>query len=150
MLQFTEYNSSNQPKKQEELAIIRFLFNELGSYGDPEHHIQKAVDYALGRNYKPGGFVLVTKEAENIVSAVVINETGMEDYIPENILVYIATDQNQRGKGIGKKVMQEVIARTKGNIALHIDSNNPARRLYERLGFEVKYLEMRLTKESKI
>jgi hypothetical protein len=37
---------------------------------------------------------------ENEISgAVVVNQTGMKDYIPENILVYIATDKNHRGKG---------------------------------------------------
>lgn len=146
MLQFIKYNPTHLPEKNEEQAVVSFLFKELGSYGDPEHHIQKAIDYALGKNGKRGGFVLVVKENQQLVSAVVINKTGMDGYIPENILVYIATAQNQRGKGIGKKVMQEVITRTRGDIALHVDADNPARKLYERFGFTNKYLEMRLEK----
>jgi ribosomal protein S18 acetylase RimI-like enzyme len=31
----------------------------------------------------------------------------MKDFIPENILVYIAVDNSQRGKGYGKKLMQK-------------------------------------------
>ncbi len=42
-----------------------------------------------------------------MVGAVVVNGTGMEGYIPENILVYIATHKVSRGKGIGKKLMEE-------------------------------------------
>jgi len=67
----------------------------------------------------------------------------MKEYIPENILVYIAVDGSQRGKGIGKKLMQEVMNTIKGSLALHVESDNPAKKLYEKLGFTNKYLEMR-------
>ena len=70
----------------------------------------------------------------------------MDGYIPENILVYIATDANQRGKGIGKALMQHAIDNAQGNIALHVEPDNPAIKLYEKLGFTNKYLEMRLNK----
>ena len=76
--------------------------------------------------------------------AVVVNDTKMGGYIPQNILVYIAVDAAQRGKGIGKKLMQEAIANATGGIALHVEPDNPAKRLYESLGFTNKYLEMRL------
>jgi ribosomal protein S18 acetylase RimI-like enzyme len=68
----------------------------------------------------------------------------MEGYIPENILVYIAVDGSQRGKGIGKTLMQKAISLAQGDIALHVEPDNPARHLYEKLGFTNKYLEMRL------
>ena len=70
----------------------------------------------------------------------------MEGYIPENILVYIATDKNHRGKGIGSKLMDAAIEHTQGDIALHVEPDNPARKLYERCGFTNKYLEMRRVK----
>jgi len=70
----------------------------------------------------------------------------MKDYIPENILVYIAINNSQRGKGYGKKLMEKAISSVEGNIALHVEPNNPAKALYEKLGFTNKYLEMRLIK----
>ena len=82
------------------------------------------------------------------LGAVVTNKTGMKGYIPENILVYIAVDPNQRGNGTGKALMESVIKSTDGDIALHVEPENPARRLYERLGFTNKYVEMRLHKEG--
>jgi [ribosomal protein S18]-alanine N-acetyltransferase len=93
-----------------------------------------------------GGFVVAARENGKIVGAVVINKTGMSGYIPENILVYIAVDASQRGKGVGKKLMKTAIDLAKGDIALHVEPDNPAKKLYESLGFTNKYLEMRLKK----
>jgi ribosomal protein S18 acetylase RimI-like enzyme len=63
-------------------------------------------------------------------------------------LVYIAVDKQYRGKGIGKQLMQEVMQQTNGGIALHVEPDNPAKFLYEKLGFTNKYLEMRYVHPS--
>ena len=89
---------------------------------------------------------MLLQEEDRIKGAVVINRTGMNGYIPENILVYIAIDKNSRGEGLGKRLMQEVIEHADGDIALHVEANNPAKILYEKLGFTNPYLEMRLKK----
>lgn len=75
-----------------------------------------------------------------------VNRTGMEGYIPENILVYIAVDNSQRGKGYGKSLMNKAIEIADGDVALHVEKDNPARFLYEKVGFTNPYLEMRLKK----
>lgn len=124
--------------------IANFLEEHLDEFGDNKHDIMKCLDYALSSYGHQGGFVLLAKEAEDIVGAVVMNKTGMESYIPENILVYIAVHKNHRGKGLGKELMQRAIGTARGSIALHVEPNNPAKKLYERLGFTNKYLEMRL------
>ena len=54
--------------------------------------------------------------------------------------------ETARGKGFGKQLMQEAISIAEGNIALHVEPDNPAKKLYESLGFTNKYLEMRLIK----
>jgi ribosomal protein S18 acetylase RimI-like enzyme len=40
--------------------------------------------------------------------------------------------------------MNEALLYAKGDIALHVEPNNPAKFLYEKIGFDNKYLEMRL------
>lgn len=126
--------------------IADFLFEHLGKYGDPKDDIMKCLDYALDQGLQAGGFVVLARENGKIAGALIMNKTGMSGYIPENILVYIAVDASQRGKGIGGKIMDLAIKMANGAVALHVEPDNPARKLYERLGFTNKYLEMRLTK----
>lgn len=130
----------------EKNEIADFLFQHLDQYGDTKEDIMKCLDYALSEFPHQGGFALLAREEGEIVGAVVMNKTGMEGYIPENILVYIAVDSRQRGKGIGKTLMEKAIKQAKGDIALHVEPDNPAKHLYEKLGFTNKYLEMRLKK----
>ena len=130
----------------QKLEIADFLFKHLDEYGDPHEHIMRCLDYALDQAVDKGGFAVLAREDREIVGAVIINKTGMSGYIPDNILVYIAVDASQRGKGLGKKLMTTAITMASGDIALHVEPDNPARKLYEKLGFTNKYLEMRLKK----
>jgi len=146
MLKIETLSTIDQATYLQKKEIADFLFVQLEQYGDPIDHILKCLDYALDQAVDKGGFMVMAKESGNIVGAVVVNKTGMSGYIPENILVYIAVDATQRGKGVGKKLMSAVIDLANGAIALHVEPDNPARKLYEKLGFTNKYLEMRLIK----
>ena len=146
MLKIETLTSKDQATFLQKKEISEFLFVQLEQYGDPIDHILKCLDYALNQAEDKGGFVVMAREAGEIVGAVVVNKTGMSGYIPENILVYIAVDASQRGKGVGKTLMQTVIDFAQGDIALHVEPDNPAKKLYEKLGFSNKYLEMRLKK----
>ncbi len=125
-------------------VIAEFLFTHLEQYGDKTEDILQCIGYVM--NPSKGGTILVGIDQNKIVGVVILNNTGMKDYIPENILVYIAVDHSQRGKGYGKQLMQKAIDSTIGSIALHVEPDNPALHLYEKLGFTNKYLEMRLTR----
>jgi len=125
------------------LEIAEFLEENLGKYGDPLEDIINSIDYAFSDEKGKGGFVLVLHNDYGIIGAVVINDTGMEGYIPEHVLVYIAVDKDWRGKGIGSNLLKETISRCDGDISLHVEYDNPARKLYKKIGFESKYAEMR-------
>ena len=128
--------------------INEFLFQHLDQYGDKKEDIAKAMEYAAAVNNKPGGYILQAVDNNKTIGAVVVNKTGMDGYIPENILVYIATHGDYRGKGVGKQLMQKAIENADGDVALHVEPDNPAKILYEKLGFTNKYLEMRLIKNK--
>jgi len=116
-----------------------FLYKHLDQYGDKVEDIESCLLYAKDK----GGKVITASDSAQILGAVVINETGMSGYIPENILVYIAVNSSARGKGVGKILMEKAISETHGDIALHVEKSNPARFLYEKMGFANPYLEMR-------
>lgn len=121
-------------------ATVRdFLFEHLEEYGDAIEDIARCIKYARDK----GGAVIISTIDKEVVGAVVLNETGMKGYIPENILVYIAVSSKARGEGIGKGLMEKAIEITEGDIALHVEKDNPARFLYEKVGFTNPYLEMR-------
>ena len=136
---FPNYPISEELKNQ----IADLLVRELGEFGDPKEDVMKCLAYVFGQN-TPGGFLILALEESEIRGALIMNKTGMSGYIPENILVYLAVDASVRGCGIGRKLMDLAIEKSEGAIALHMEADNPARKLYERLGFTNKYLEMRL------
>ena len=146
MVQTKVFNTNNKPMINEKKEIVEFLYKHLGKFGDPKADIKKAIDYAIKETPSFGGFVLVSYIGNEISGVVVVNQTGMKGYIPENILVYIATHKDLRGKGIGKQLINKSIKLTRGNIALHVEPENPAKFFYEKLGFTSKYMEMRLIK----
>lgn len=126
--------------------IADFLYNHLDQYGDEKSAILNCIGYAFGDNPGQDGFILVAHQKDEILGVVIINKTNMSGYIPENILVYIAVHGKARGKGVGKALMKTIIENTEGDIALHVEPDNPAKYLYEKFGFTNKYLEMRLQK----
>lgn len=140
------FDLKTKPNLEEKEQIVDFLYSNLEQYGDSKTAIEKAINYSLGENNSNGGFTMLLYNNQILKGVVVVNQTGMGGYIPENILVYIATHKNHRGEGLGKKLMQKVISETDGDIALHVEANNPAIKLYEKFGFTNPYLEMRLKK----
>ena len=68
--------------------IANFLYKHLEEFGDPKEDILACLDYV----HHKGGLVTVVTVQDELAGVVVINETGMRRYIPENSLVYIAVD----------------------------------------------------------
>lgn len=126
--------------------LVDFLHKHLTRFRDPKDQISKCLDYVMSEDEMAGGFILCAFEAEELLGVVVVNETGMGGYIPENYLVYAAVHGDHRGKGIGTKLIERAVAKADGDVALHVEYDNPAKRLYERIGFTNKYAEMRYQK----
>ncbi|MFA9191583.1 GNAT family N-acetyltransferase [Flavobacterium sp. FZUC8N2.13] len=144
-MDFKQINyTSGEDKKHSNQLIAEFLCTHLEEYGDKVEDILKCMAYVM--HPEKGGNIILGIDNDTIVGAVILNNTGMKGFIPENILVYIAVDNSKRGNGYGKSLMQKAISLAQGDIALHVEPNNPAIKLYEKLGFTNKYLEMRLIK----
>ena len=129
--------------------IADFLVAHLDEYGDSKFEILKCLDFALSRYPHQGGFVILALENDDTIKgAVVVCKTGMDTFIPENVLVYFAVHKDYRGRGLGKRLLEKTIKMSNGDIALHVHPNNPARQLFEQFGFRYKFFEMRLQKQD--
>lgn len=143
MLQIERINKNSEFTRINRDDFVNFLFTHLDKFGDPKEHINKCLDYAFSENTAEGGFALAAYYEDKLVGTLIMNNTGMSGYIPENILVYIAVDALYRGKGFGRQIVERSFKETKGSVKLHVEYDNPAKRLYERIGFKTKYAEMR-------
>lgn len=144
ILQIDRFDSVDDlPDGFDRRAAVTFLERHLGPFGDEPEAIDAAIEYAIGPTPGPGGFCILARSDRQPVGFAVVNRTGMSRYIPPNILVYIAVDASMRGSGIGGAIVDRIKEEATGGIALHVEYDNPARRLYERLGFTSKYAEMR-------
>jgi ribosomal-protein-alanine N-acetyltransferase len=124
-----------------------FLHESLKPYEDPYEVILDGLDYALGDDPCKDGYVVIAHEGTSLLGAVVMLRTGMSRYVPENLLLFIAVGPESRGRGIGGTLLHRVFDESEGQVKLHVEHDNPARRLYERNGFTAKYLEMRWSRE---
>jgi GNAT superfamily N-acetyltransferase len=136
-------NANDFPKLIPQNNFTDFLYTHLGKYRDTIPDITKAIHYAFSEEKGKGGFLLIAMNQGKIIGGAVVNNTGMAGYIPEHILVFIATHQDNRGKGVGTKIIEKIISECSGDIALHVEHDNPARGLYKKMGFNSKYIEMR-------
>jgi [ribosomal protein S18]-alanine N-acetyltransferase len=144
MLELKIFKSEKELKKsltREE--YVDFLHTHLDRFRDSKEDINKCLDYAFSEEPGMGGFLIAAFYDGKLAGALVMNNTGMSGFIPENILVYIAVDAEYRGQGIGGKIIEESFKHCSGNVKLHVEYDNPAKRLYERIGFTTKYAEMR-------
>ena len=84
------------------------------------------------RHYPDASFLIVVLDGRNIGRLYV-------HYARQDVrLMDIALVPEARGKGIGRRLLETVLeeaSRLAAPVTLHVGVGNPARRLYERLGF---------------
>ncbi|MBN2493962.1 MAG: GNAT family N-acetyltransferase [Deltaproteobacteria bacterium] len=118
-----------------------FLFENLKPYEDTPEDILRGLEHSLCAENM--GFVLTAIEEGRLIGVTVVLDTGMGGYVPANLLLFVAVLSSRRGEGIGRELLEQAIGKCEGGIKLHVEYENPAKRLYERAGFSSKYAEMR-------
>lgn len=127
-------------------ALTEYLNINMVPYEDQPHDVQEGLRYALSLNDGPGGFIVIAEKEQEVLGCTVTLFTGMKGYVPENIILFACVHPNHRGQGLGRKLFEKTMERCDGDIKLHVEYDNPAKKLYERLGFQNKYAEMRYVK----
>lgn len=145
-MEFNIIDSLNTVGMIEKRQMALFLHEHLDNYSEPLESILMAMDYALQETSVNGGYIITAIENEQMIGASVVNRTGMNVYMPPNLLVYLAVHKDFRGKGVGTKLLRKTIDIAKGEVKIHMDRQNPAKHLIEKFGFTSKYLEYRLKK----
>jgi len=144
MIEIKKYDYETDFRDVSRDQFIDFMLVHLEKYGDPREDISKCLTYAFSSEKSEGGFAMAAFDDGELAGGLIMNRTGMANYIPDWVLVYVAVDGSRRGKGIGRKIIEEAISHCDGDVKLHVEYDNPAKRLYERIGFTNKYAEMRL------
>lgn len=124
-------------------SVIRFFHETMKPYHDSLDDVARALDYALVPERGQGGFVMLAHRGELLLGALCMLKTGMGGYIPENLLLFVTVAPESRGQGVGRQLIEHCLTETGGEVKLHVEYDNPAKRLYERMGFVTKYAEMR-------
>lgn len=144
-LEFTKVESFDQiPDWTGRDQLVEYFHTTMKPYEDKPADILRALEFAF--NPARGGFLMLARMEDKLVGALLMLKTGMSGYVPENILVFVAVPSDLRGRGIGRKLIDHSVRQCSGSVKLHVEYDNPARRLYERVGFTTKYAEMRLAR----
>lgn len=127
-------------------ALVRFFHETMAPWNDSREDVGAALDYLFSSAEGKGGFLTLLERDGRIGAAVAMLETGMGGCVPSHMLLFVSVDPGSRGQGIGGQIIEAALSRCPGDVKLHVEYDNPAKRLYERLGFTTKYAEMRYGK----
>ena len=139
-------DANSFPPWTSRIQVVNFFHDTMKPYEDQKEHIEWALDYAFSTSPGKGGFLMLVKMNQKLLGALLMQRTGMSGYIPENILLFVTVSPELRGKGVGRKLIEHCINECEGDVKLHVEYDNPAKRLYERIGFKNKYADMRFSK----
>lgn len=115
--------------REQELARTNWPDDERRRFLDQQH----AAQHHHYSTHYPGIDMLILEQG-----GAAIGRLYLVEWPDEYRVVDIAVAAPARGRGIGRAVIEDVQraaeARGKG-VSIHVEKQNPARRLYERLGF---------------
>jgi ribosomal protein S18 acetylase RimI-like enzyme len=140
-----------RPLEADEVEHVRWALHEAVSW-DPERVLPpfdvvvehpELARYHLGWG-RPGDLGVVAERGDRVVGVALFRlftegDHGhgyVDDETPE---LAVAVADGQRGEGIGARLLTELAASARAagfsRLSLSVDAQNPARRLYERLGY---------------
>lgn len=127
--------------------FVNFTYTHLRRFGDSKELINKSIDYAFTKTRLRGGFLLAAFFDNILVGSLVLNKTGMADFVPENLIVYLAVHIKYFNNGIGEGLINKAFNLTKGNFKLHVSTDNPEIDFYKQIGFIPMYYELRFLRK---
>ncbi|NIP33702.1 MAG: GNAT family N-acetyltransferase, partial [Thermoplasmata archaeon] len=118
--------------------LINVLDKWLVDFTDPKQEIREALENALDN-----GYVLAALVDRAIVGICVLSTMELDTFFPRYHLSYIAADNSYEGRGVGTLLIQRAAELTGGEMSLHVERDNEkAIKLYQKMGFDIKYHRM--------
>lgn len=102
---------------------------------EPKNLILSSIEYALNDFSAQGGFIVVAKnDIGEMIGAAIVNKISTQGYYPENIIVYIAsTDQDS--ELIYEALLTNTKVFAKGSISFPAKSGSVIEKIANQLGF---------------
>ena len=128
------YNSFPRMSYQKKTNLINFIcdYQEDTSLDKPT--IAHLVDSALKEVSSFGGFVVTEEKQEEVLGVMIVNNTGMEGYMPNNLIVLGAFLPNIGKEGSKKRILQKIMHLTRGEAALIIKASDNSENSLRNLG----------------
>ena len=136
MVNYQLLNATDFVTTLEKEAIINFLLANLEDYMDSRDNVSRAIEYALSKFPHQGGFVIIARDEQDIVGAMVVNRTNFEGYFAENILVFLAVSETCRRQGVATELLKQIKLYAKGDVMIRLDNKSSVRELFEKAGFQ--------------
>lgn len=142
------FDAFNRMSGRDMDRVVQFLNREMDSFSDSEGAILKAVQYAVKDRAGLGGYVFEMFDESETIGVAVVNRTGMEEYMPDNILVYLAIKSDRQKLGFGSQLLDYALDHCEGEVMIHISEQNPAFNFFKKVGFKSQYQEMYLDRNK--
>ena len=125
-------------------VLAEFTHAAMKPWEDSLADTRQGISDALNGQPAQGGFVLLAHTQANLDGVLVMLSTGMKGYVPEYLLLFMAVRPAMRRRGIAHALLTTACNTADGDIKLHVEAGNPARTVYEKVGFAARYLDMRI------
>jgi ribosomal protein S18 acetylase RimI-like enzyme len=115
--------------REQELSAVSWTSHQKSAFLDMQFHAQ---DHYYRTHYQNATFEII--EVDGSPAGRLYIDVGAADVR----IIDIALLPEHRGHGLGGALMRDVLSRARDagrSVSIHVENDNPARRLYERLGF---------------
>lgn len=120
-------------------GLIEIMDKWLEDFSDPEEEILQAVENALDNGY----VLAALMNGGGLVGLCVLSTMELDTFFPRYHLSYIAADKRYEGRGVATMLLERAVEVSDGNLSLHVERDNErAVRLYQKMGFDIKYHRM--------
>ena len=115
--------------RADEMAVVPWGEAEKAKFLSQQFHAQHTF---YQQQFGDAEFLVIERRGESI------GRLYLDRRVDEHRLIDIALLPSERGKGLGGALMRDVLAEAEAAgkaVRIHVERNNPAMRLYDRLGF---------------